>query len=218
MDVDGRATKTVTLTGLDHNSYYRAAIAPVDENGVVGTLVVSTDTDASGSAMTDMAGPPAPPRNVTATGGDKTFMVKWEAPYAGEAGLTIKEYRVQKRQVSGGLFGDWVPDTGDDKGGKKVDGDTTMITFKDLKNGVTYQARVMATSSAGVAGDYSVHTNDESTPGDEAATVGGDDMDGRRRHGRDAGPAAGRHPGPLRRSPRGRPGASSPVGVRRLAR
>lgn len=174
-DVSGRTTVKITLMGLDHNSYYRAAVAPIDGDGMVGSLVGLTETSATGNAQTDMAGKPAIPRNVMAMGGDKTLTVKWEAPYAGESSLSIKEYHVQKREVAGNLFGDWVPNMGDDKDGKKVMGDKTEIMFEGLENGVTYQARVRATNSAGVVGDYSVMNDDMSDPGDEAATVG--DMD-----------------------------------------
>ena len=180
MDVSGRTTVKVTLTGLAHNSYYRAAVAPIDGDDLVGALVGLADTAASGNAKTELANRPAPPRNVTATGGDGTFTVMWEAPYAGEAGLTIKEYRVQKREVAGGLFGDWIPTSAkgsDYAGGMKVAGDKTMVTFEGLKNGTTYQARVRATSSADVVGDYTIPDGDTSTPGAEAATVGDDDMD-----------------------------------------
>lgn len=176
-EVSGAGTEKITLTGLTHNSRYIAAVVPLNEDGdAEGTLVQSTAHATLKAAMTDMAGAPAPPRGVTAMGGDGTFKVMWDAPYAGEAGLTIKEYRVQKREVAGGLFGDWVPDEGDDAGGKKVDGDMTMITFTGLKNGTTYQARVMATNSAGVAGDYSIRDGETPAPGDESAMVGDDGM------------------------------------------
>ena len=178
MDVDGLATEEATLTGLDHDSYYRVAIAPIDGDDMVGDIVDQADTSAAGSAKTDVAGAPGPPRNVRAMGGDETFTVMWDAPYAGEAGLTIDHYRVQKREVAGNLFGDWVPDEGDDEGGKKVAGDMTMIVFEDLDNGIVYQARVMASNSADVAGPYSTLEDDMSDPGDEAATTGmGDDDD-----------------------------------------
>ncbi len=178
MDVSGRTTDEATFTGLEPNTKYRAAIVEMDENGVVEASIVqsSAATDAEKQeATTEEAGGPAPPRNVKAMGGDGTFTVMWDAPYPGEAGLTIDHYRVQKREVAGGLFGKWVPDMGDDEGGKKVMGDMTMFMFEGLDNGVTYQARVMATNSAGVPGPYSVLDNDESDPGDEAATVGEDD-------------------------------------------
>ena len=177
-EVSGAGTEKATLTGLTHNTRYIAAVVPLNDDGdAEGTLVQSTEhaTEAMRAATTDMAGAPAPPRGVMAMGGDGTFKVMWDAPYAGEAGLTIKEYRVQKREVSGGLFGDWVPDEGDDEGGKKVDGDMTMITFEGLKNGTTYQARVMATNSADVEGDYSIRDGETPAPGDESATVGDDD-------------------------------------------
>ena len=110
-------------------------------------------------------------------GGDGTFTVMWDAPYAGESDLMIDYYRVQKREVAGNLFGDWVPNTGDDEGGKKVEGDMTMFMFEGLDNGITYQARVMAANTAGVPGPYSVLDDDMSDPGDEAATTGeGDGM------------------------------------------
>ena len=101
MDVDGVATEKATLTGLDHNSYYRAAVAPIDGDDQVGDLVDLALADATGNAMTAMAGAPAPPRNVTAMGGDGTFTVMWDAPYAGESDLMIDYYRVQKREVAG---------------------------------------------------------------------------------------------------------------------
>lgn len=182
MDVSGRATKEATLGGLMPNTKYRAAIVVLDANDVAGTTLVQSSSNSTATlqeATTAQAGAPAPPRNVTATGGDGTFMVMWEAPYPGEAGLTIKEYRVQKREVAGGLFGDWIPteEKGSDyKGGMKVAGDMTMVTFDGLKNGTTYQARVRATNSADVVGDYSIRDGDTNTPGDEAAMVGDDGM------------------------------------------
>ncbi|MCY4120131.1 MAG: fibronectin type III domain-containing protein [Acidobacteria bacterium] len=180
MDVTGRTTDDVTFTGLKPNTKYRAAIVEMTEDGVVEASIIQSSANSTATlqeATTAMAGAPAPPRNVRAMGGDGTFTVMWDAPYAGESGLMIKEYRVQKREVSGNLFGDWVPDEGDDEGGKMVDGDTTMIMFEGLDNGITYQARVMATNTADVEGPYSVLDNDMSDPGDEAATTGeGDGM------------------------------------------
>ena len=186
MDASGASTKEFTLSGLTHNTQYVAAVVHLDADGMASTtdadLVQSSTNsgaDASTSATTEMAGAPAPPRGVMAMGGDGTFKVMWDAPYAGEAGLTIKEYRVQKREVAGGLFGDWVPTEAkgsDYKGGMKVDGDMTMVTFEGLENGTTYQARVMATNSAGVMGDYSIRDGETPAPGDESATVGDDDM------------------------------------------
>ncbi len=181
-DVSGGNTEKVTLTGLKHNTRYIAAVTYLDADDndrAAGTPIQSTNngTEAMRAATTEMANAPAIPRNVTAMGGDGTFTVMWEAPYAGETGLTIDHYRVQKREVAGNLFGDWVPDEGDDAGGKKVDGDMTMIVFDGLDNGVTYQARVRATNSADVPGNYSILDGDTNDPGDEAAMVGGDDME-----------------------------------------
>ena len=179
VDVDKRSTEEVTLTGLTHNSYYRAAVAWMDEDGVVSETPVASADDAGTGAMakTEVAPPPAPPRDVTATGGDMTFMVEWVEPYAGGTGLTIKEYRVQKRELAGSLAGDWVPDEDNDDndkmGGLKVDADMTMVTFDGLENGITYQARVRAVNSAGVEGEWSIPDGDMADPGDEAATVGG---------------------------------------------
>ena len=127
-----------------------------------------------------MAPKPSPPSNVKAKGGDETFTVTWSAPYTGGTGLTIDHYRVQKREAAAGLFGEWIPTEGGDDingYGKKVAGDMTTITFEDLKNGVTYQARVQAVNSGGGRSEYSIRDGDTSTPGDEAAMVGDDDTD-----------------------------------------
>ncbi len=108
-------------------------------------------------------------------GGDETFTLSWDAPFAGHSSLMIEEYRVQKREVAGTLTGDWVPNTGADAGGKKVDGDETMITFEDLENGVTYEGRVRAKNDAGQWSGWTTRDGDD--PDDDAtAMVGGDDM------------------------------------------
>ena len=173
MHVTGTTTKTATITGLTHSTTYMVNVRGRN------TMGLSTPGDGEDS-KTGVALPPSPPGNIKAEGSDETFTVTWSEPYTGGAGLTIDHYRVQKRQVSGGLFGDWIPNK--DKGaayagGLKVDGDVTMAKFEDLENGITYQARVMATNSAEVAGDYSIRDGDTSTPGDEAAMVGDEDMD-----------------------------------------
>ena len=178
MDVSGGTKTELTLTGLTHKSNYRAFVATILEDDVIGDGLASADVGGEGAmAMTMTAPPPAPPRNVMATGGDMTLMVNWTAPYAGGTGLTIKEYRVQKRELAGNLMGDWIPDEDDDDndkmGGLKVAGDMTMVTFMDLMNGTTYQTRVRAINSAGVEGEWSIPNGDMADPGDEAATVGG---------------------------------------------
>ena len=185
MDVSGRATDEATLTGLEHSTEYFVSVAPMTD-GVVGALVASTDDSATAdvdemSATTAAAPPPSPPSGVMAEGGDMTFMVSWNASFPGGSGLTIDHYRVQKREVSGNLFGDWVPDEDNDDndkmGGLKVAGDMTMVTFEDLENGTTYQARVMAMNSAGVGGEWSIPDGHMPAVGPESATVGGDDDD-----------------------------------------
>ena len=179
VDVDGITTATATVSGLTHSTMYFAAVATISDD-VIGDHVASGDPGAS--ASTTMAPPPAPPGGVMAEGGDETFMVSWTAPYAGASGITIDHYRVQKREVAGSLFGDWVPDEDDDDndkmGGLKVDGDMTSVMFEDLENGVTYQARVMAMNSADVPGEWSIPDGHQPAPGPESAMVGDeDDMD-----------------------------------------
>lgn len=189
VDVDGGSKAKVTLEGLEDNTAYVASVATIteDDDGAVASIGDLVDTQgtavpATGSPgtsyMTELAPMPSTPRNVVAMGGDETFTLSWDAPYAGGSDLTIKEYRVQKREVAGNLIGDWIPNpsTGDDKGGKKVDPAMTTITFEDLENGVSYEGRVMATNSAGRPGDWTTRTGDD--PDDDAtAMVGGDDMD-----------------------------------------
>ena len=66
MDVSGRATDMVTLTGLEHNTEYFVSVAPMTA-GVVGALVASEDDTTTAtvdetSATTAMAPAPSPPR------------------------------------------------------------------------------------------------------------------------------------------------------------
>ena len=165
-------TQTFTVTGLDGGSMYQAGVASRGSDGVAaaGTAVFS-----SSAAETEDAPSPSTPRNITAMGGDETFTVMWDAPFAGHASLEIEEYRVQKREVAGSLTGEWVPDTGDDAGGKKVDGDMTMITFKDLDNGITYEGRVRAKNDAGQWSGWTTRDGDD--PDDDATAMVGDDED-----------------------------------------
>ena len=174
MDVSRNKTKAdqeLTLTGLTAETTYAVAVAPKNTDGEVdvsGSLFVATapTTEETGEAPS-----PSTPRNVTAMGGDETFTLEWDAPFAGHSSLTIKQYHVQKREVAGTLVGDWVPSTP-----KTVDGDMTMIVFKDLKNGVTYEGRVQAENSAGKKSGWTTRDGDD--PDDDAtAMVGGDDME-----------------------------------------
>jgi hypothetical protein len=185
--VDDEDTMMVDVNGLEAGTTYYFRIAGVNAAGVGALDDRDTSTDSSGvatNAMTADAPRPSIPTSVMAKGGDGTLMVSWTAPFAGD-GVTIDHYRVQKREVSGGLFGDWIPMEDDEMGmdkdinhyGKRVAGDMTSITFMDLDNGTTYQARVMAVNNAGGMSDYSVRDGDNTAPGDEAATVGDDDDD-----------------------------------------
>ncbi len=188
--VDDDDTLMVDVNGLKANDTYYFRVAGVNEVGTGAIDTIDSDDTADGnnaaSAMTTAAPVPSIPSSVMAEGGDGTLMVSWTAPYTGGSGIAIDHYRVQKRMVSGGLFGDWIPMEEDetDAGkeinhyGKRVAGDMTSITFMDLDNGVTYQARVLAINDAGGMSDYSIRDGDNSAVGDEAATVGeGDGMD-----------------------------------------
>lgn len=162
MSVSDEDAVDATVNGLTHKKRYVFTVRGVDEDGGRGT---ASQANAASTAMTDMA--PAPDRvtGVTATGGDMTFMVEWNAGHAGGGGLSIESYMVQKREVSGSLRGEWVPEEP-----KEVDGDTTMFVFEDLDNGVTYQARVMAVNSADVDGPWSLAS--DTSLGSETAMTG----------------------------------------------
>lgn len=188
--VDDDETLTVDVNGLDAGTMYYFRVAGVNAAGTGEVDTIDGDDVATGnnavSAMTAAAPEPSIPTSVMAEGGDGTLMVSWTAPFSGGDGIKIDHYRVQKRELAGGLFGDWIPEEEDedDMGkeinmyGKRVAGDMTSITFMDLDNGVTYQARVMAINDAGGMSAYSVRDGDNSAPGDESATTGeGDGME-----------------------------------------
>ena len=80
-------------------------------------------------------------------GGDGTFTVTWDAPYAGGSGLTIDHYMVRKREVAGNLSAFWA--TGCPTTTARSSMATPAMFMEGLMNGVTYQAQVMATNSAG---------------------------------------------------------------------
>lgn len=153
---------TATLTGLMHDTEY---LINVRGRNAAGLGAPSNTPD---NIRTLLPPEPAPPFNVEAKGGDGTFTVMWDEPYAGGGALTIMHYLVDKREVSIGMVGDWVPDPP-----KMVMGDMTMITFEDLDNGTMYQARVMAVNSAGEVGPAS-----DTSAGEATATVGDEDGDG----------------------------------------
>ena len=181
--VDAAADDTTKdVAGLDPNTPYFFRVAGVNAAGV-GLM---DDKDPAATATTAVAPEPSVPSNVTARGGDGTFTVSWTAPYAGGSRIKLDHYRVQKRELAGNLTGGWIPgvegDGGDagkeiNKYGKRVAGDMTSITFMDLDNGTTYQARVLAINDAGGIGDYSIRDGEDADAGDEAAMVGDGDGD-----------------------------------------
>ena len=116
MDVDGSSEAKVTLKGLDDDTTYFASVATLVEEDdappTIGELVAAAgnqEGEPGASFKTERAPMPSPPRNVRAMGGDETFTLMWDAPFTGGSDLTIKEYRVQKREVAGTLTGDWIP-------------------------------------------------------------------------------------------------------------
>ena len=164
MAVSGRTTTSATVSGLTHMKRYIFVVRAIGADGARGT-----DSTPVAEATTEDAPMPSTPRNIRAMGGDETFMLSWDEPFAGHSTLTIKEYHVQKREVAGSLTGEWVPSDP-----KKVDGDETMITFEDLENGTTYEGRVRAVNSADKMSGWTTRDGDE--PDEDAmATVGEDD-------------------------------------------
>jgi hypothetical protein len=172
MDVSRNKTKdeqTLTLTGLTAETTYAVGVAAKNTDGEV--IVTAFAATAPTQLETGEAPSPSTPRNVRAMGGDETFTLMWDAPFAGHSSLEIKQYHVQKREVAGTLTGDWVPSTP-----KTVAGDETMIVFKDLDNGTTYEGRVQAENDAGKKSGWTTRDGDD--PDDDAtAMVGGDDME-----------------------------------------
>ena len=43
MDVDGRTIEEATVSGLEPDTYYRAAVAPIDGDDMIGNAVPSAD-------------------------------------------------------------------------------------------------------------------------------------------------------------------------------
>ncbi len=152
------------MSGLTAEKNYIFTVRPIGADGARGTDATVAE------AMTEAAPEPSTPRNVMAMGGDETFTLSWDAPFAGHSTLTIKEYHVQKREVAGTLVGAWVPSDP-----KKVDGDETMITFEDLENGITYEGRVRAVNSADKMSGWTTRDGDDPDE-DATAMVGGDGM------------------------------------------
>ncbi len=167
--VSSRTARKGTVSGLTGEKRYLFTVRGVGVDGAKGSP--ATVVEYVPVVATYPIPSPSTPRNPMAMGGDETFTLSWDAPFAGHSTLMIEKYEVQKREVAGTLTGDWIPSTP-----KEVDGDETMITFKDLKNGVSYEGRVRAMNDGGKWSGWTTRDGDD--PDDDAtAMVGDDDMD-----------------------------------------
>lgn len=123
--VDGVANTTKTLTGLSNGTKYYFRITAVDQN--LNQSGFSNEVNAT-PTLVDL--PPAPPKNLTATAGDKQITLKWDA----NSELDLLRYRIY-----GGIAPN--PTTAIDSVLAAL-GTTKIIT--GLNNGTKYYFRITA--------------------------------------------------------------------------
>ncbi len=149
-------TAAAQLTGLKAETAYTVVVARV--RTVTASGVSTIAGAAAGNVPQTTAAAPMPDRvlNVVIdSSADNMLKVSWDAPYAGAAGLTIKEYEVKYNTSKTDSMAAGTAMTA------KVTG--TMATLSNLMMGTMYDVQVRAVNSAGGMGEYSVKMT--ATPG-----------------------------------------------------
>ena len=135
--VSGEASEVVVSSLTATTTYYfRVRAVNSHGNGAVSTEVSAVAYDGSTPE-------PGEPRSLTATSGDRSVTLNWEAPDAiGASALTGYEY--QQSQTSNGLDDTWT----------EISIDTREVLISDLTGITTYYFRVRAVNAQG-SGSYS---------------------------------------------------------------
>ena len=115
---------TVTVTGLTNGRSYQFDVQAVNSAGPSSTAA---------SAMATPAAAPGPPRELTATGGNRAVTLRWEAP-SDDGGSPILRY-----QYDIDASGTWGEIPGD--------GSTRSVSVGGLVNGTPYLFRVRAVNA-----------------------------------------------------------------------
>lgn len=126
----GPNTLTVTYDGKLNGERYILEIRAANSDG--------TGEPVKKENIVPMIPPPGPPSNLSATPGDKSIKLTWDAP---SSGSTVKEY------IIGIRVGNTNPFTGYDS----VDDSVKTYTVTNLTNGIQYQFIVMAKNDVGTS-------------------------------------------------------------------
>ena len=128
----GSSSVSTTVTGLTNGTAYVFQVRAANDNG-------TGDASTTSSAVTP-SGLPAAPTGLTATAGDGSATLNWEAP-SDDGGSTITGYQTRYSTDSGSSWSAWTS-TGTDAVG---------TTVSSLSNGVSYtfQVRAVNTNGAG---------------------------------------------------------------------
>ena len=126
----GAATTSHTVSGLTNGTEYTFRIRAVNASG---------NGEASDSVDTTPAGPPLAPADFTATGGDMSATLEWEAVDAN--GSPITKYQYQQKEDAGSVA-NWtdIPGSG---------AATTSHTVTGLTAGIVYTFRLRAVNGVG---------------------------------------------------------------------
>ena len=156
----GTATNT-TITGLPVGAEYQVRVRAL--NGEM-----ESDWSASGSA-TDAedepgVGPPTPPRDLRATGADRSVSLGWRAP-VDDGGSRIVRYEY-RQQAGDGPPGDWQIIW--DRRGEESHLTTRRHRVTGLANGTSYTFELRAVNNGGWASRPSGSAS--ATPADEEST------------------------------------------------
>lgn len=147
---------TMTLTGLKGGTSYFVGIARKRTTTVGGAFALENGQYTTAAVMTGSLPLPDRVLNVVIDSSADTMLeVSWDAPYAGAAGLTIKEYEVKYNTSM----------TASKAAGRAVVVKVTgmMATISNLMMGTMYDVQVRAVNSAEGKGEYSVKMT--ATPG-----------------------------------------------------